>query len=118
MACLPRSKRDATVRGVESELSRLLINLLSNAQHHSPAGGTVLVGQQRRGREFQLSVQDNGSGSPGEQQGLIFERFHRLDPARSRQQGGTGMGVICVESTPGHGATFFPATFCCQAFVT
>jgi two-component Ni(II)/redox sensor kinase NrsS len=110
---------DATVLGVESELSRLLINLLSNALQHSPAGGTVLVGLQRHGREIQLFVQDSGSGIPAEVQGLIFERFHRLDPARSRQQGGTGLGlaiaqaiarrhggVIRVESTPGHGATF------------
>ncbi|MFN6131523.1 MAG: two-component system sensor histidine kinase RppB [Synechococcaceae cyanobacterium] len=110
---------DATVLGVDSELSRLLINLLSNALQHSPAGGTVLVGLQRRGREIQLSVQDSGSGIPVEDQGRIFERFHRLDPARSRQQGGTGLGlaiaqaiarrhggVIGVESTPGHGATF------------
>lgn len=110
---------DATVLGVDSELSRLLINLLSNALQHSPAGGTVLVGLQRRGREIQLSVQDSGSGIPVEDQGRIFERFHRLDPARSRQQGGTGLGlaiaqaiarrhggVIRVESTPGHGATF------------
>ncbi|MFN9630724.1 MAG: sensor histidine kinase, partial [Cyanobacteriota bacterium] len=93
--------------------------LLSNALQHSPAGGTVLVGLQRRGREIQLSVQDSGSGIPVEDQGRIFERFHRLDPARSRQQGGTGLGlaiaqaiarrhggVIGVESTPGHGATF------------
>ena len=110
---------DATVLGVDSELSRLLINLLSNALQHSPAGGTVLVGLQRRGREIQLSVQDSGAGIPVEDQGRIFERFHRLDPARSRQQGGTGLGlaiaqaiarrhggVIRVESTPGHGATF------------
>lgn len=110
---------DATVLGVESELSRLLINLLSNALQHSPAGGTVRVGLQRRGREFQVSVHDNGSGIPTEQQRRVFERFHRLDPARSRQQGGTGLGLaiaqviarrhgglIRVESTPGEGATF------------
>jgi two-component Ni(II)/redox sensor kinase NrsS len=110
---------DVVVMGIESELSRLLINLLSNALQHSPAGGMVLVGLQRRGREIQLFVQDSGPGIPAEQQRRIFERFHRLDPARSRQQGGTGLGlaiaqaiarrhggVICVESTPGHGATF------------
>lgn len=109
---------DATVLGVESELSRLLINLLSNALQHSPAGGTVLVGLQRRGREILWFVQDSGPGIPAEEQGRIFERFHRLDPARSRQQGGTGLGlaiaqaiarrhdaIIRVESTPGHGAT-------------
>jgi two-component Ni(II)/redox sensor kinase NrsS len=110
---------DTWVLGVESELSRLLINLLSNALQHSPAGDTVRVGLKRRGREIHWSVQDNGPGIPAEAQRRIFERFHRLDPARSRQQGGTGLGlaiaqaiarrhggVIRVESTPGHGATF------------
>ena len=111
--------RDATVLGAESELSRLLINLLSNALQHSPPGSTVRVALERRGREIQLSVQDNGPGIPAEQQARIFERFHRLDPARSRPQGGTGLGlaiaqaiarrhggILRVESTPGHGATF------------
>ena len=111
--------RDATVLGVESELSRLLINLLSNALQHSPTGGTVRVSLERCGREIQVSVQDNGPGIPIEEQGRIFERFHRLDVSRSRQQGGTGLGlaiaqaiarrhggVIRVESTPGQGARF------------
>ena len=110
---------DATVLGVESELSRLLINLLSNALQHSPPGGKVLVGLQRRGREIQLFVQDSGAGIPAEEQGRIFERFHRLDASRSRHQGSTGLGlaiaqaiarrhgaVIRVESTPGHASTF------------
>jgi len=111
--------RDATVLGVEAELSRLLINLLSNALQHSPTGGTVRVSLERCGREIQVSVQDNGPGIPMEEQGRIFERFHRLDVSRSRQQGGTGLGLpiaqaiarrhgggIHVESTPGQGARF------------
>jgi two-component Ni(II)/redox sensor kinase NrsS len=110
---------DATVLGVESELSRLLINLLSNALQHSPAGGTVLVGLQRRGREIHLFVQDSGPGIPAQEQERIFERFHRLDPGRSRQQGGTGLGlaiaeaiarrhggVISLHSAPDEGVTF------------
>ena len=110
---------DATVLGVESELSRLLINLLSNALQHSSAGGTVLVGLQRRGREIHLFVQDSGPGIPAQEQGRIFERFHRLDPGRSRQQGGTGLGlaiaeaiarrhggVISLHSVPDEGVTF------------
>ena len=110
---------DATVLGVESELSRLLINLLSNALQHTPAGGTVLVGLQRRGREIHLFVQDSGPGIPAQEQERIFERFHRLDPGRSRQQGGTGLGlaiaeaiarrhggVISLHSAPDEGVTF------------
>ena len=79
----------------------------------------VRVGLQRRGREIQLSVQDSGPGIPAEEQRRIFGRFHRLDPARCRQQGGTGLGLaisqaiarrhgglISLQSTPGHGTTF------------
>ena len=111
--------KDASVLGVESELSRLLINLLSNAIQHSPAGGRVHVGLEQRGREIHLFVQDHGPGIPVEAQQRIFERFHRLDPARTRQQGGTGLGLaiaqaiasrhggmITVQSTPGEGAMF------------
>ena len=114
---------DATVLGAESELSRLLINLLSNALQHCPPSGTVRLSLERGGQEIQVSVQDSGPGIPAEAQRRIFERFHRLDPARSRQQGGTGLGlaiaqaiaqaiarrhrgVIRVESIPGHGARF------------
>jgi two-component Ni(II)/redox sensor kinase NrsS len=110
---------DTRVLGNEAELSRLLINLLSNALQHSPAGGTVRVSLERRGREIELLVRDNGPGIPAEQQARIFERFHRLDPARSRPQGGTGLGlaiaqaiarrhggVISLESQPGEGSVF------------
>ena len=110
---------DADVLGVESELSRLLINLLSNALQHSPAGGRVKIKLRSRGREIDLSIRDSGPGIPLEAQQQIFERFHRLDSARSRQHGGTGLGlaiaqaiarrhggVIGVHSTPGNGATF------------
>jgi two-component Ni(II)/redox sensor kinase NrsS len=109
----------ARVLGVESELSRLLINLLSNAVQHSSPGDRVVVGLEQRGREIFLCVQDSGPGIPATAQQRIFERFHRLDPARSRRQGGTGLGlaiaqaiarrhggVISVHSTPGEGATF------------
>ena len=109
----------ALVRGVDSELSRLVINLLSNAIQHSPAGGRVGVELQQRGREIRLSIRDRGSGIPAAEQERIFDRFTRLDPARSRQQGGTGLGLaiakaialrhggrITVESTPGEGSCF------------
>ena len=109
----------ALVRGVDSELSRLVINLLSNAIQHSPAGGRVDVELQQRGREIRLSIRDSGPGISAAEQEHIFDRFTRLDPARSRQQGGTGLGLaiakaialrhggrITVESTPGEGSCF------------
>jgi two-component Ni(II)/redox sensor kinase NrsS len=109
----------ALVRGVDTELSRLVINLLSNAIQHSPAGGRVDVELQQRGREIRLSIRDSGPGISDAEQERIFDRFTRLDPARSRQHGGTGLGLaiakaialrhggkITVESTPGEGSCF------------
>lgn len=110
---------DARVLGVESELSRLVINLLSNAIHHTPAGGVVDVRLEQQGREVVLAIRDSGPGIPVEQQARIFDRFTRLDAARSRQQGGTGLGLaiaqaiarrhgggITVRSAAGQGAAF------------
>jgi two-component Ni(II)/redox sensor kinase NrsS len=109
----------ALVRGVDTELSRLVINLLSNAIQHSPAGSRVDVELQQRSREIRLSIRDSGPGISVAEQERIFDRFTRLDPARSRQQGGTGLGLaiakaialrhggrITVESTPGEGSCF------------
>jgi two-component Ni(II)/redox sensor kinase NrsS len=109
----------ALVRGVDTELNRLVINLLSNAIQHSPAGGRVDVELQQRSREIRLSIRDSGPGISEAEQERIFDRFTRLDPARSRQQGGTGLGLaiakaialrhggrITVESTPGEGSCF------------
>lgn len=109
----------ARVLGVESELSRLVINLLSNAIQHSPAGAAVMVGLEQRGREIRLTVRDRGPGIPAAEHERIFDRFTRLDPARSRQEGGTGLGlaiaqaiarrhggVISLQSTPGAGSCF------------
>ena len=108
----------ATLRGNERELSRLLINLISNALQHSPCGGTVDVHLQSQGRWLALSVRDEGPGIPPEDQQRIFDRFTRLQPDRSRQNGGSGLGLAIaqaiahrhggemrVASEPEHGAT-------------
>ena len=109
----------ARVLGVESELSRLVINLLSNAIHYTPADGVVDVRLDKQGREVVLAISDSGPGIPVDQQARIFDRFTRLDAARSRQQGGTGLGLaiaqaiarhhggaITVRSAAGQGAVF------------
>ena len=108
-----------TLRGNERELSRLLINLISNALQHSPCGGTVEVRLETQGRCLALSVRDQGPGISLEDQQRIFDRFARLQPDRARQNGGSGLGLaiaqaiahrhggeIRVASEPGHGATF------------
>ena len=112
-------KSGIMIRGVESELSRLVINLLTNAICYTPAGGDVDVMLERQGREIVLTISDTGPGIPSDQQAFIFERFTRLDPARSRQQGGAGLGLaiaqaiarrhggsISVQSSVGAGAKF------------
>ena len=109
----------AQVIGAETELSRLVINLLTNAMQHSPEGGVIDVSLQRQGRHWRLSITDNGPGIAEEMQGRIFDRFTRLDRARSRLQGGSGLGLaiaqaiarrhhtlIQLQSAPGVGSCF------------
>jgi two-component Ni(II)/redox sensor kinase NrsS len=88
----------AKVLGTESELSRLVINLLSNAIQHSPGGNEIDVSLKRQGRHFRLSITDNGPGIAEEMQGRIFDRFTRLDPARSRGHGGSGLGLAIAQA--------------------
>jgi two-component Ni(II)/redox sensor kinase NrsS len=110
----------AQILGIESELSRLVINLLSNAITHTPLGGRIGVALEQSGRQIRLSIRDTGPGIPAVEQQRIFDRFSRLDPARSRQQGGTGLGLaiaqaiahrhggeITVQSAPGNGSCFY-----------
>jgi two-component system, OmpR family, Ni(II)-sensor and/or redox sensor kinase NrsS len=113
------SATNAVVSGRNSELNRLLANLLSNALQHSPAGGVVRVELDRQGSELCVAVSDQGPGLAEGEQERIFERFYRSDSSRSRQSGGTGLGLaiaqaiarryrgrITLQSTPGCGSTF------------
>lgn len=113
------SDPDAMVRGRDSELTRLLANLLSNAIQHSPTGGVIQVVLRRHGSEVQVAVTDQGPGMADEDQQRIFERFYRNDSSRSRHSGGTGLGLaiaraiawrhrgrLWVKSTTGTGSTF------------
>jgi two-component Ni(II)/redox sensor kinase NrsS len=89
---------EVRVLGDASELCRLVINLLSNAIHHTPAGGLVDVKLERQGKDTVLTISDSGAGIPSDQQAFIFERFSRLDPARSRQRGGSGLGLAIAQA--------------------
>ena len=89
---------NAQVLGIESELSRLVINLLSNAIQHTPVGGRIGVALELSGREIRLSIRDSGPGIPAVEQKRIFDRFSRLDSARSRQEGGTGLGLAIAQA--------------------
>jgi heavy metal sensor kinase len=88
---------EAPATGDPDLLGRVLLNLLDNAIKYSPEGGTVLVAMRRSGGEGEISVVDSGPGIPPEAHAQIFERFFRLDTARSRGDrtatSGAGLGL-------------------------
>jgi two-component system sensor histidine kinase SenX3 len=107
------------VDGDATLLTTALTNLLENAIAYSPADASVSVSRRRSGRWVEISVTDRGIGIAPEHQQRVFERFFRVDPARSRATGGTGLGLAIVKhvlanhggevglwSSPGTGSTF------------
>lgn len=86
----PAIEPELPLRGDVNLLSRMLLNLLDNAIKYSPNGSTVTLACRRDGEQYLVSVSDNGSGIPAELQPRIFERFFRVDKARSRSEGETG----------------------------
>ncbi|HEY3339788.1 MAG TPA: HAMP domain-containing sensor histidine kinase [Propionicimonas sp.] len=76
-----------------SRIGQVLGNLLSNALRHTPSGGRVGVVLADHGEEVAITVTDDGEGVPAEHLPLIFDRFYRVDAARDRVHGGTGVGL-------------------------
>jgi heavy metal sensor kinase len=110
---------DSVVMGDEAALRRVADILLDNALKYTPSPGSVKLTLEQKGESAIIAVQDSGLGIAEEDQPKIFERFYRVDKARSREQGGAGLGLaiaqwivsqhhgsIVVESRPGQGATF------------
>jgi signal transduction histidine kinase len=75
----------------------MLTNLADNAVKFARAGGEVCVSHERDGGRDRVSVADDGEGIPPEHLPRIFERFYRVDRARSRALGGTGLGLAIVK---------------------
>ncbi|WP_055701455.1 sensor histidine kinase [Streptomyces silaceus] len=96
--------KSVEVAGSRSQLARVLGNLLNNAQRH--ARSRVSVAARREGAWAVLEVSDDGSGVPEGERERIFERFVRLDDARSRDEGGAGLGLaIARDVAARHGGT-------------
>ena len=90
---------DASVVATEGELHQILYNLAENAIKYNRQGGFVRV-RVTGGEEITtITVEDNGIGIPAEDLTHVFERFYRVDKARSRAAGGTGLGLSIVRDT-------------------
>jgi two-component system sensor histidine kinase SenX3 len=110
---------NATVYGDRDLLVTALRNLIDNAIRYSPENTKVGVGVRSKDGLIAVSVTDQGEGMTPEDQERVFERFYRVDAARSRHTGGTGLGLSIVKhvasnhggevtlwSRPGQGSTF------------
>ena len=86
----------------------MLFNLLDNAYRFSPSGGVVTVRAVRQNGSCEVTVEDDGPGIPAEHLGRVFERFYRVDTARSRDDGGTGIGLAIAKSVvEAHGGSIW-----------
>lgn len=89
-----------------SRIGQLLANLLSNALRHTPGGGTVRLAVTAGREQVLISVTDDGDGIPADALDHVFERFYRVDTARNREHGGTGIGLtISASIAHAHGGS-------------
>ncbi len=108
------------VRGDAQAFERVMVNILDNAVKYTGEGGQITVTATEEGETALIEVADSGPGIPEADQSRIFERFYRVDRARSRRLGGTGLGLsivkhivelhggqVGVTSTVGEGSTFW-----------
>lgn len=110
----------AIALGDRDRVAQIISNYLSNAVRHAPDGSAIAVTARRHGTHVRLAVADRGPGLLPDQLDAVFERFYRVDPARSRAGGGSGIGLAIVRALagamggrawaesdgPGRGATF------------
>ena len=112
-------KEDCPILILEDDLYQIIFNLLENGIKYNLPGGRLTVRTFRAGDNAMLQVADTGVGIPKDALGHVFERFYRVDKARSRSTGGSGLGLaivrnmvernqgsIQVESTLGQGSVF------------
>lgn len=110
---------DTPVLIMEDDLYQIIFNIVENGIKYNKPGGSLILRIKRQEEMAVMEVQDTGMGIPAESLPHLFERFYRVDKARSRRSGGSGLGLsiveslvhknggnISVESTPGVGSTF------------
>jgi signal transduction histidine kinase len=103
--------RPVEVMGDKDRLRQVVDNLLANVRAHTPPGTATTVRVDEVGDETEIVVHDNGPGMPVDEARRVFERFYRVDPARSRTAGGSGLGLSIVAAiVAAHGGTVFAAS--------
>jgi len=103
----------------EELIKRMILNLLDNAVKYTPEGGEISLALEKHNGSAEIVVRDTGIGLSQTDQLRVFDRFYRVDKARSRALGGAGLGLsivrsiveahggnITIDSTPRHGSTF------------
>ena len=106
LTCETRLEPHLVVRGDPDKLARVFDNVLRNAYHYSTAGGVVHVSAQREGDRAEVIISNEGLEIPEGELAHIFEKFYRLDAARSSRTGGAGLGLaIAKEIVERHGGT-------------
>ena len=113
------ASKPLSMMGDDELLQRMILNLLDNAVKYTPAGGEVSLDLAAHNGDARITVRDTGIGIPEKDQPHVFDRFYRVDKARSRAMGGAGLGLsiahwiaeahggrISVESQTGRGSAF------------
>lgn len=112
-------QNDSPILILEDDLYQILFNLVENGIKYNVSGGTLTIRLYRKDENAVIEVEDSGVGIPNDALPHLFERFYRVDKARSRKSGGSGLGLsivrnmverntgnITVQSTPGKGSIF------------
>lgn len=116
---IENSSASIDLNGDKEMITRMILNLLDNAVKYTPAGGEIALALTRQNGNAEIVVRDTGIGIPETDRQRVFDRFYRVDKARSRALGGAGLGLsivrwivevhggeVHIDSAPGRGSTF------------
>lgn len=86
------------MHGDAARIRQIVSNLLNNALHHTPSGGTITLLLQQSEMDVEIGVRDTGQGIAADHLPHLFDRFYRVDASRSRDTGGTGLGLAITKA--------------------
>jgi two-component system, OmpR family, sensor kinase len=110
-----------TMTGDRGRLQQVLNNLIQNALTHTPIKGLIRINLHQDAKQIYITIKDTGEGIPTDHLAYVFDRFYRVDRSRSRETGGTGLGLpiakaiaelhggsihVASDGQPGRGSTF------------